>query len=242
MEKTNGLPTEFQIFDDGSHDPIEFPDTSGSCDNQALPFSNLGFNFTELGDPEACYTDGQQPGCISSPQSQQSKRGCLLRAIDVHTEIFMAAWNQAPWCQSSAILQDQKSTLQKCEELVRCQHCIKQASFIMLILSICCKVVDTFEMRSSAALPESSHIDQKMDEFLCGHNEITYEQGYQPGTVMIGLDQEDESIAVSCLLKARVARLRGLLEFLDKTVKEGNWSAHQRMLQHLWDRTNNVQE
>lgn len=191
------------------------------------------------------------PPTSSTCESIQFCYTCLAKATKTLEAIEAASWALREKVDyTNEMLHEQKRAMIECKDLLCCQKCVTQPAYIMLVLSICGKILGTLEALC-CGIPTAGK-DGSADEPCpnpkrrwtgrdSGSGSEFSSHGYrQPiygyGNRKTQLDNEDELLVLQSLLRARVAKLDGLLGRLHVFITEHNWPAHKGLIRELQDR------
>jgi hypothetical protein len=229
-----------------SHDDMSWADESMSLafnDNS----SSSGSSTWASCDPIASTSSSPPPG-----QSSEFCYICLVRIMRTHEGVEAAAWAQKKRVRDmNDTLQEQKKAMIECSGLLDCPKCSRQPAHIMLLLSICGKILGTLEaiycslgarVDVNAGAPAyQMHPKRRWSEFN-GVVEINAPLNQRPvygmGSSKRQLDDEDTLLVTKSLLTARVNMLDALINRLDIVSTTHSWPAHQSLTQDLQDRLN----
>lgn len=147
-----------------------------------------------------------------------------------------------------------KQAIVRCSNMLDCKSCTGQSSVMMLILSICEKMLETCRQLSSAFLapPSSpnasrrkysiasstglSMINSSSDANSFNTNSSSDDAGSGVPMKIFGsamLDTEDEASVVKVLVTARMKNLGSLLSRLEKLIRSNGWSGHGDVLESI---------
>lgn len=190
------------------------------------------------------------------PTSSSQRQGsdfcytCLAKIMRTHEGVEAAAWAQKKSVKdTNDILQEQKKAMIECNELLDCQKCSRQPAQIMLLLTICRKILGTLEtvyygLSARKAVdpvmfPYPTHLKRRWSELDGGRecDGLLYQRPiYGMSSRERQLDDEDRLIVTRSLLMARVTILDGLLSRLHIGITAHSWPAQQSLTQDLQNR------
>ncbi|KAH8799113.1 hypothetical protein F5884DRAFT_869748 [Xylogone sp. PMI_703] len=183
---------------------------------------------------------------LPSPSASQSNCHCIVQAVATYESIEVAVWGQRKlFSDLDDMLQLQKAALAECEKLVECPNCNVQPAYIMLLLSMCRKILRTLEDIYSIsgedckpAIVDQDSRDKKRPRFSDEDDEErgARRQAFDGSTDNWKLDDEDKRLVLQSLLSARVAKLNHLLGMLDKVVNDNTWPVHKDLVRELQNR------
>ncbi|KAK5628870.1 hypothetical protein RRF57_004585 [Xylaria bambusicola] len=124
--------------------------------------------------------------------------------------------SQAAAMNIEEFLRDHKRALVSCEMLLGCETCSCRGEYVMLVISICRKLLHSVGVMHREGLSEVQNRDSSR------------ERGG-----LWKLDDEDQAGVLEVLLKIRATRLRRLVTILDHVVTSHDWPAHRSMTQDL---------
>src|SRR5690606_35480305 len=71
---------------------------------------------------------------------------CLSRVVGTHEALEVALWSQQKLLSNDDnVLQHQKKLLLECQELAECKECIALPAYIMLIISMCSRLLEILD-------------------------------------------------------------------------------------------------
>ena len=179
---------------------------------------------------------------VSPLATSESSCSCLAQAVSTYEAIEVAAWGQKELSSdASDILQHQKKALIECEELLECRKYNTQPAYVMLLLSMCSKILGTLEdigRGEEVTNAEQSSEKRKRKKYgsNVGDGDESRPRGHGINIRKLHLDDDDEHIVLQSLLTARVARLDRLLSMLDKVISKHSWPAHKSLIRELQNR------
>lgn len=195
-------------------------------------------------------SDAITPTSSSQRQSSDFCYACLAQVMRTHEGVEAAAWAQKKRVRdTNDILQEQKKAMIECNELLDCQKCSRQPAQIMLLLSICGKILGTLEAvyyglsaRTDAdqvPSPYQTHLKRRwagIDGVLEPDGPLYQRPMYSIDGKKGQLDDEDRLLVTKSLLMARVKILDGLLSRLRIVITTYSWPAQQSLTQDLQHR------
>jgi len=176
---------------------------------------------------------------------------CLSRVVGTHEALEVALWSQRKlFSDADNMLQHQKKLLLECEELLECKECSALPAYIMLIISMCSRLLETLDdmcrdvtggdfMEAARATNKAGLSTEENKKRKNGSDSGDSDESrrrYGLTTRSRRLDDDDERLVLQSLVTARVTRLDGLLGTLDKVVSRYSWPAHKGLLRELQDR------
>ena len=190
---------------------------------------------------------------LTSPNSSKSGCDCLPRALSLHESLEVTVWDQKKsQIEVHEVLQHQKKAVMRCEELLECQRCSVQSSYVMLVLTMCRVILDTLQAIGSTRLQRSTTRASISSRSSSLRGTTAYGGESEAGTdsheLGLGsssrwnfrtkrqLDDEDEDIVLQSLLSERLRRLATLLERLNSIICERDWPAHKCLLREMSSR------
>lgn len=220
---------------------------------QSFTFAADGIESPWAGSPEredaVFSTDSKTTTEASSPVTSDPGCSCFSQAASTHEAIEVAVWGQNElWRNADDMLRHQKKALMECEELLGCRRCTAQSAYMMLLLSMCRRILTTLgnlcqgtswrgsgnTVTPSGHGPEQGKWRKHADD--SDGTEESRSRGYGISIRNRQLDDDDEHLVLQSLLTARVARLGRLLSTLDRIVSEHNWPAHKAIIRELQTR------
>lgn len=153
------------------------------------------------------------------------------------------------------ILKNQKAALQGCEISLQCCTCANRSSYILLVISICEKIMGSLERvvsgtqgpRLQDGIPQTP---SDMTECQMNGNSLSQRNHINEDTGTIGpnrsrdhglglsfgwwqLDDDDEKHVVHGLITARLVKLNQVVETLERLVNRQEWCLQGSMLREL---------
>ncbi|CEF76453.1 hypothetical protein FGSG_08182 [Fusarium graminearum PH-1] len=151
------------------------------------------------------------------------------------------------------ILKRQKTVLLRCDSLTRCSTCWSRPDFVMLIITICDRILTSLEaVERFVCNKKDDDIDRISSngsttavDIQAARTELdsslsTTSQGLQSGVGAWQIDDEDEQEMVISLIKSRVTRLGNLINIAEGTISANGWPWHERLAQALRRRSNKL--
>ncbi|OJJ05791.1 hypothetical protein ASPVEDRAFT_894994 [Aspergillus versicolor CBS 583.65] len=213
--------------------------TSNTPWDDMLQMENTDFNTSN-------YTT---PPTLSPPEPTESTCSCFFQAVGTHEAIEVAVWCQKEsFSDVQDILRHHKQVLAECEGLLECSRCSKNPGFIMLLISMVRKILESLgRICQVAGSPRSTserapatnaefNRESRVWEKVGNGNVNQGRNGYGISIQGQQLDDDDEYLVLQSLLKARVAKLEHLLGLLHKVVVEQSWPAHKSLVRCLQSR------
>lgn len=190
------------------------------------------------------------PHTSSQGESSEFCYACLAQAMRTHEAVEAAVWAQKNRVKdTNDILKEQKMAMVECRELLDCQKCSRQSAQIMLLLSICGKILGSLEAAfyglpvgkdANAGLsPHQTYLKRRWTTPDGGpepHGSSYYLPIYGMSSRNRRLDDEDELLVLQSLLKARAAMLDGLFSRLHIVITAHSWPAQQSLIRELQNR------
>lgn len=156
------------------------------------------------------------------------------------------------------ILKNQKAALQGCEISLQCRTCVNRSSYILLVISICEKIMGSLErVVSGPQRPEPqdgfSQMPSEMTECQLSGNSLSQRDQMNTDTGEIGpnrthdhglglsfgwwqLDDDDEKHVVHGLITARIIKLNQVVETIERLVNRQEWCLQGGMVRELRSR------
>ncbi|KAI1076793.1 hypothetical protein F5B20DRAFT_593792 [Whalleya microplaca] len=152
---------------------------------------------------------------------------CFSRAANIYETIEVnLVWSRNEQTSDAVdMLQHQKQTMTDCELILECRQCITQSSFIMLLLSMCNKILGALEAVCHDCQLKDVGSGSKGRPKGKGSSTEIRRRGFRVSKRQ--LDEDDERLVLKSLFHARVTRLDVLVGRLEKLVREQNWPAHR---------------
>lgn len=186
----------------------------------------------------------KNPTATSIAETSDLCYACLIQAMKTHEAVETAVWAQRETDNDTHdILQKQKKATLECIELLECHRCSAQPAYVMMLLSICGKILETLDVVCRDFPLNESYPDQTNDRCTGQTGRLNLDGKLfrrqsvcgMGGTKRIKrhLDEEDELLVLQSLAKARVVKLDGLLNRLHKIISKHNWPAHESHIRQL---------
>ncbi|KAM0496221.1 hypothetical protein ACHAP8_007480 [Fusarium lateritium] len=231
--------------------PTSIPTSSCGCMMTAVTIYEALQVQLVWGDPIA------GPSATSSPKS--SSAGSSYSSGPSWSESGSgSAYNSpTPLMTQQTILKRQKTVLMRCDSLTRCGSCWSRPDFVMLIITICDRILTSLEaverfvcnkndddMNTVSSNGNASAVDIQAT-LTSSRTELessmsTSSQGLQRGVGAWQIDDEDEQELVISLIKSRVTRLGNLINIAEGTISANGWPWHERLVQALRRRSNKL--
>ncbi|CVL08826.1 hypothetical protein FPRO06_13223 [Fusarium proliferatum] len=205
------------------------------------------------------------PSAASTPSSTSAGSSYSSGPSWSGSDSGSGAGTAATTCQSTSplmtqqtILKRQKMILLRCDSLVQCGTCWSRPDFVMLIMTMCDRILTSLEAvdrfvcnRSDDDINKVSSngtaaaLDmQVMATPLSAGLEVSSlsrsSQMLQPGVGAWQIDDDDEMELVISLIKSRVTRLGNLITMAEGTISANAWPWHERLVQALRKRSNKL--
>ena len=193
------------------------------------------------------------PDSVSSPKPHAARTPtrpactCIQRAISTNEATEITMWDlRDPSADIYDTLQRQKAMLAECAELLACQACCTQRAYVMMLLSMCRRLLATLQRichvqgppddrgRLVAASSEGAWPDapESRKRTRGGASEAR-RRGYGISIRQQQLDDDDEHLVLHSLISTRLGTLKGILDRLDKVVSQYNWPVHKGICREL---------
>ncbi|KAI1441224.1 hypothetical protein F5Y02DRAFT_311135 [Annulohypoxylon stygium] len=229
----------------------EFPD-GGTRHPSIDDFANI----TNFG--TAPFEEYSMPSVNETPCSCTKQAATVYESVEVHL-----VWGPRETGDGNSwekILQHQKKALAQCEKILKCPGCIGRSEVIMLVASICERIMGSLENMFAEPSGTSGGSDPHqgsgaamgtdLTDGLEGDDGILFKQmglGYTGANIdmdgrrrlLIGrwqLDDEDELHVLQSLLVARMTKLDKLIGRLETAIKANYWPAHKGLVRSLRQR------
>lgn len=176
---------------------------------------------------------------------------CFAWAIEAYEMIGIQLIGGLQNVSTSAyqILQHQKMALMRCEDFLKCQECCSRSDFLMLVISMCDRM-----MSSLQSVLSQSHGRRKDHQETFGdirlplgvHNNTSGSTGtnedlsQERQRLRIGrweLDDEDETHVLHSLLGSRLSKLSYFVDEIGRLVDKNHWPAHKDIIRELQERS-----
>ena len=193
----------------------------------------------------------------ATPNTHATKCTCLDRTLSIFekVQIKLGGIRNGPSVSINDMLQCQKDMLASCEQLLECEKCSSRSEYVMLVVSMCNKMLASIEDMDALISPEftrgvlqreparSQHqltqADPLEEIVQAGSNsEHRLISNHNRGLQMVGwrLDDEDETQVMRSLLGVRIARLGSVIGMLEMAVNANQWLAHKGIIQDIRER------
>lgn len=181
----------------------------------------------------------------SEPDITNHICSCFAQAIGVYEGIGARSigCSRDPSTSTDQILQHQKLALMRCEDLLKCQRCCSRSDFIMLIISMCDRMLSSLHSvlerarqgrqhgQSQGSCVQRETQNNAMSSTFNVNNSSRGRPRLQIGAWQ--LDDEDELQVLQSLLKLRFAKLGDFVNEIGKVVDINHWPAHQHIVLNL---------
>lgn len=240
LESLNENGSGFPLSDIVS-EPYEFFDSLGEVEQDAdenfgfcSPTTSTGTVRTFQGsNTNSTFDDSSftpedfvisQTVSLPTPPTYDTKCSCFERAINTYEGIQInLVWGLCHLQGGGEdLLNNQKRALTDCEGLLECESCRAKSGFMMLVISMCDRILVSIETLDLGDADESSEVQTPLND----------ETGPQR-TLKIGrwkVDNDDERHAIGGLLAARKARLGNLVTSIGDMISGHHWAAHKAMV------------
>lgn len=163
-----------------------------------------------------------------------------------------------PLMTQQTILKRQKTILLRCDSLVQCSTCWSRPDFVMLIITMCDRIltslvaverfvcgrsdddVNRISSNITAAAVDMHAMETSSRAGLEVSSLSRSSQMLQPGVGAWQIDDDDEMELVISLIKSRVTRLGNLITMAEGTISANAWPWHERLVQALRKRSNKL--
>ncbi|KAF5564691.1 transcription factor [Fusarium phyllophilum] len=164
----------------------------------------------------------------------------------------------SPLMTQQTILKRQKMILLRCDSLVQCGSCWSRPDFVMLIMTMCDRILTSLEAverfvcsrsdddlnrnssNGAAAALDMQAMAAPSRAGLAVSSLSRSSQMLQPGVGAWQIDDDDEMELVISLIKSRVTRLGNLITMAEGTISANAWPWHERLVQALRKRSNKL--
>lgn len=218
------------------------------------PFADFGADFSILDTTEPicpslfAETSSSEEFDAASARRQRFSCSEMVRTYEM-AELYLV-W--APRDRSGVtsievdeILRYQKKVLASCEAVLSCTSCSLQSEQVLLMISICNKLLASF-VQMSAAPPsvaqerprpsKSAQRSSRQQQQLFKECSGTMSRGLNSVISEWKIDDDDKKQVLKALLNARAARLNGLMDRLGEVVTANHWVIHKSMVRDLLER------
>nr|Q6F5E1.1 RecName: Full=Aspyridones cluster regulator [Neocamarosporium betae]BAD29975.1 transcription factor [Neocamarosporium betae] len=189
-----------------------------------------GSDTTSLWDYNAGSNDN-----IAAISTKEYVCACFAQALKTYesAEVHLVWSGRAHTADIMGLLQQQKNTISDCERLLDCVQCIEKSAFVVLLISICGKVLRSVEdasrelrPRDSVTEPTTKSKDPSQACLNIDANSISRHQ----------LDDDDRLVVLGSLFLNRVTKLRSLIAAIEMLVMKRNWHIQRDMVRQLKSR------
>lgn len=189
---------------------------------------------------------------LSSSSSTRRSCSCQMQAMSTNEAIEIISWSQKDSCSDIYdVLQRQKAALGRFEDLLGCRECTVQPSYVMMLLSMYQRLLETLEKMSRGPGEEGDNDDDDDGgdggvEWRKRNRDDSYENrsssaggstgqrgGYGISIRRQRLDDDDESLVLKSLVIMRAKMLRRIVVRVDELVSQHNWPVHKRICREL---------
>ncbi|RYP33122.1 hypothetical protein DL767_004907 [Monosporascus sp. MG133] len=231
------------LTDDGANEHIS-QELEALRQRQQIPTADSNYTFgpglTDIDDMVF-----ESPVSLATPKTYNSPCrslcSCLQQAMSANEAIEIIMWGQKDLCSDVYdILQQQKAALAKCEDLIGCRTCCIQPPYVMLLLSMCRKLLATLdkicqgpteeEDGGTAAAADGSADQRKRKMGGYENSGVESRRGYGISIRERRLDDDDESLVLKSLVTIRVKMLKRIIGRLDEVASQYNWPVHKGRL------------
>lgn len=212
------------------------PRASHSAFPQAQPSSSSACGRSKCSSMNHNIQSVPSNGDSTSPSHARQSCQCLQMAlkIDEQLKTYTSAKGSRSIIGSGTVRkldEDLSRALAQCSTTMDCKACSVQSSVMMLILSICEKMLASFEQLCNAYLapraPESRRpysSDSRVSIGTLSSVNTDDSKGLKMGDYM--LDTDDEVYVVRTLVISRMKSLGSLLFRLEKIISSNGWTGH----------------
>lgn len=134
------------------------------------------------------------------------------------------------------MLRCQKTVLASCEAVLSCDLCSLQSEQVMLMISICNKLLASFVQMSadppSIATPPSVNSKQDLIRPISPRSSLK-SKGLNFTVSEWKIDDEDKKQVLRTLLRSRAARLNDLMDRLGAVARTNRWLVHSSLIRDL---------
>ena len=233
---------------------IDFEDARQSSPPPNGPFADFGTDFSILDTTEpicpSIFAETSSNEEFDAAFARRQRCSCseMVRIYEM-AELYLV-W--APRDSSGVtsievdeILRYQKTVLTSCEAVLNCNLCSLQSEQVLLIISICNKLLASF-VQMSAATPLVAQENARPSR--SGQRSPQQEQQLINGCSSVmsralncvisewNIDDEDKKQVLKALLNSRAARLNVLMNRLGEVAMTNRWLIHRSMIRDLLER------
>ncbi|KAI1459351.1 hypothetical protein F4805DRAFT_78077 [Annulohypoxylon moriforme] len=159
---------------------------------------------------------------------------CFERVIYTHEDIEVnLLWRRYNGTGDDNLLQNQKRALADFESLMECGSCTARSAYIMLLISIGRRILDSLDAVDGTAAPAPVTKEQNYDNGDGGGGSRGRKRARKVSIGNWKLDADDELQIYQSLATARATKLAGLVEKLERIARSRNWPAHQDILSEM---------
>ena len=214
--------------------PFNFtPNTNKAPWNDMPELEDIDFSSSNTNSSSVTRLPTPEPNC-----------SCFVQAVSTNEAVEVARWGLKELSGDvDEILQQLNKALLECEELLECQKCNVQPSYVMLLLNMCSKMLASIEdisIGTSMLGSDRSQSSEYRKRRRCASDgaERNDNHSREVGISLRSwqLDDDDEHLVLQSLIRARVAKLERLLSILNRVVSENSWPAHSGMMRDLQTR------
>lgn len=218
------------------------------------PFADFGADFSILHTTEpicsSIFAESSSSEEVDAAFAHRQRCSCseMVRTYEM-AELYLV-W--APRDRSGVtsievdeILRYQKTVLASCEAVLSCNLCSLQSEQVLLMISICNKLLASFVQMSaappvvaqeSARLSKSGQRSSRQEQQLIKGCSGAMNRGLKSVISEWKIDDEDKKQVLKALLNSRAARLNGLMDRLGEVVTANHWLIHKSMIRDLLER------
>ncbi|KAF5597651.1 transcription factor [Fusarium pseudocircinatum] len=211
------------------------------------------------GDPMAGPSTASTPSSTSAGSSYSSGPSWSGSESGSGTGIAATTYQStSPLMTQQTILKRQKMILLRCDSLVQCRNCWSRPDFVMLIMTMCDRILTSLEAVERFVCSRS---DDDMNKVASNGAAVALDmqamatpsrtglevpslsrssQMLQPGVGTWQIDDDDEMELVISLIKSRATRLGNLITMAEGTISANAWPWHERLVQALRKRSNKL--
>ncbi|KAH7147699.1 hypothetical protein DER46DRAFT_539920, partial [Fusarium sp. MPI-SDFR-AT-0072] len=207
------------------------------------------------GDPIAGPSAASSPNSTSAGSSYSSGPSWSGSESRTGTTTYHST---TPLMTQQTILKRQKTILLRCDSLVQCGTCWSRPDFVMLIITMCDRILTSLEAverfvcsrsdddvnrissNGTAAAQDMHAMATPSRAGLEVSSLSQSSQMLQPGVGAWQIDDDDEMELVISLIKSRVTRLGNLITMAEGTISANAWPWHERLVQALRKRSNKL--
>ncbi|PNP83829.1 hypothetical protein FNYG_02517 [Fusarium nygamai] len=211
------------------------------------------------GDPIAGPSTVSTPNSTSAGSSYSSAPSWSGSESGSGTGIAATTYQSlSPLMTQQTILKRQKMILLRCDSLVQCGSCWSRPDFVMLVMTMCDRILTSLEAVERFVCSRSDDDINKATsngaaaalgvQAMATPSRTGLEvpslsrssQMLQPGVGTWQIDDDDEMELVISLIKSRVTRLGNLITMAEGTISANAWPWHERLVQALRKRSNKL--